>query len=580
MVSPSLSSMKLIGLAHRYGNDGPWNPFQIGFGTPPQYVRLLISTTATQPNVVVPQACNSTLPATCPDNRGKLFNKNSSSTWTDRGLFSLAIEQNLGCKATGNFGWDNVVLGLPGSQGGNIVLSDQLVAGIVSQDFFLANWGIRPHETNLTDMNHRYPSVLANLKNSSRIPSRSWGYTAGAYYRSRVSKSAFASLTFGGSDSNRYVAHNTTFNFAVDVARDLVVGVQSITTNATSQNLLGAPIKAFLDAGVPHIWLPEAACDTFQSAFNLTYNSTNGLYFVNDTTHSALLEQNPTITFTLSNDLTSNTPAINISFPYAAFDLSLTSDYPGITTNSTRYFPLRQAKNESQYTLGRTFFQEAYIVADYERSSFSVHQALFPDSQQQSLQSIAPLPGTAPITTTPSAPHLSTGVVLAISLPATVAFVLILTLVYLTRKRVLARIRQWKKSKGTICPTPRAELHQDGRAPLCEVSGLSAQPPELLGREEIAELKGRSVGPELPGTDLLKELEAGIVHELPGSAMTTPVDGAVTSEDEIEVPRTALETRANEAGVPRKEAVTQGESGISEGEIWTPSITEDFNSQI
>jgi len=42
--------------------------------------------------------------------------------------------------------------------------------------------------------------------------------------------------------------------------------------------------------------------------------------------------------------------------PYAAFDL--VADYP-LVIDSSRYFPLMRAANESQYTLGRTFLQEA-----------------------------------------------------------------------------------------------------------------------------------------------------------------------------------------------------------------------------
>jgi hypothetical protein len=62
----------------------------------------------------------------------------------------------------------------------------------------------------------------------------------------------------------------------------------------------------------------------------------------------------------------------NIVLPYTAFDLE--AKHP-IYPNSTRYFPLRRAANSSQYRLGRVFLQEAYIIADYERSAFSVHQA-------------------------------------------------------------------------------------------------------------------------------------------------------------------------------------------------------------
>jgi len=50
---------------------------------------------------------------------------------------------------------------------------------------------------------------------------------------------------------------------------------------------------------------------------------------------------------------------------YAAFDLQATYL---IYNNSTRYFPIRCAANE--YTLGRTFLQEAYVIANYEHSNF------------------------------------------------------------------------------------------------------------------------------------------------------------------------------------------------------------------
>jgi hypothetical protein len=49
-------------------------------------------------------------------------------------------------------------------------------------------------------------------------------------------------------------------------------------------------------------------------------------------------------------------------------------------TESVRYFPLKQAANETQYTLGRTFLQEVYMIADYDRGALSLFPAVFPDS--------------------------------------------------------------------------------------------------------------------------------------------------------------------------------------------------------
>ena len=94
----------------------------------------------------------------------------------------------------------------------------------------------------------------------------------------------------------------------------------------------------------------------FEHAFGLSWNDSASMYWVNDTTHQALLNENPNITFTLGNSV-SGGPTIDITLPYASFDLEAK---PPSVSNATRYFPLQQAANDSQYTLGRTFLQEAY----------------------------------------------------------------------------------------------------------------------------------------------------------------------------------------------------------------------------
>lgn len=65
---------------------------------------------------------------------------------------------------------------------------------------------------------------------------------------------------------------------------------------------------------------------------------------------------------------------MDVNLPYGAFDLQANSPF---YSNATNYFPLRRAANSTQYTLGRTYLQEAYLVVDYEQSNFSVNQAVF-----------------------------------------------------------------------------------------------------------------------------------------------------------------------------------------------------------
>lgn len=111
--------------------------------------------------------------------------------------------------------------------------------------------------------------------------------------------------------------------------RDLTVEIKSIlmTASNNSVDLLNNSISAYIDSTVPYF------------------------YLVNDTLHEYLQAQNATVVFSISN----TTQSVNISLPYAAFDLI--AEYP-LVSNTTRYFPLMRATNESQYTLGRAFLQE------------------------------------------------------------------------------------------------------------------------------------------------------------------------------------------------------------------------------
>lgn len=169
-----------------------------------------------------------------------------------------------------------------------------------------------------------------------------------------------SSLVLGGFDESRFVPHNITFNFADDSSRDLVVGLQSILISDSSSSLLSSPVLSFVDASVSHIWLPLDACRAFENAFGLLWDKTSGLYLVNDTLHDSLMARNPTVSFRLASDRTS-AQAIDITLPYASFDLQLSDTYPNVN-HSTRYFPIRRAANDTQYTLGRVFLQEAYVT--------------------------------------------------------------------------------------------------------------------------------------------------------------------------------------------------------------------------
>ena len=144
-----------------------------------------------------------------------------------------------------------------------------------------------------------------------------------------------------------------------------MVGLQSISSSISStgtnglttqqRSLLPDPILTFIDSTLPYIYLPVEACQEFEKALGLAWDSSNDVYWVNDTLHRSLLSKNLNFTFTIG-DAIAGGPTVQIALPYASFDLE-GRDSSG--ANTTRYFPLQRAVNESQYTLGRTFLQEA-----------------------------------------------------------------------------------------------------------------------------------------------------------------------------------------------------------------------------
>jgi hypothetical protein len=156
--------------------------------------------------------------------------------------------------------------------------------------------------------------------------------------------------------------NNITFAFSPADDRELIVQVDRITAGPTDTELLSSSVPMFIDSTIPYIYLPLSACELFEASFGLIWDNTTGLYLLNDTQSAILKSQNPNVTFTLRN-LTSPT-TFDITLPYSAFDL--TASYP-LVENATKYFPLKRADNSTQYTLGRTFFQEAYVPSPYPR---------------------------------------------------------------------------------------------------------------------------------------------------------------------------------------------------------------------
>lgn len=373
------------------GIDGAWSSFTLRVGTPEQNVRTFVSTASYQTWVVLPQGCEAAgSPDLCANSRGWIFDANSSSTFDRVGIYDLWIEKNLGYTGNAVYGYDTV--GLGGQGEGGPTLLNTTVGTFAVESFYLGVFGVNPKPTNFTDFSTQSPSYMSLLKEENYIPSVSFGHTAGASYRGT---GVLASLTLGGYDSSRFVENDVTWTLAVDNDRDIVVALQSISTpsmiesSPVATKLLPKPIYVYIDSTIPHIWLPVEACEQFETEFGLVYDKDTNLYLVNNTLHESLLDRDANVTFSLGESL-SGGPTVQITLPYAAFDLTAKPPYQGLSNHSL-YFPLQRAQNDTQYTLGRTFLQEAYLSVNWETAKFNVSQVSWDASAEENLVAMLPL---------------------------------------------------------------------------------------------------------------------------------------------------------------------------------------------
>ncbi|GAB7346779.1 hypothetical protein MBLNU459_g1879t1 [Dothideomycetes sp. NU459] len=523
------------------GNDGSWSSFIVRVGTPPQDFRIFPSTVGQETLIPVPEGCTSNDPSNCGGLRGVLpfqgtqgtgFLVNASSSWVSINIDTVNIEAQLGYDVNAIYGFDTVRLEVENS--GGFSQLHQVVGGIAAKSFYLGVFGLGPKPSNFSTFNDPQPSYMANLVTSKQIPSMSYGYTAGASYRY---DKVLGSLTLGGYDGSRFTPSSVSFPFSPGDSNVLQVGIQSIlgmSTLSGTINLLGTPMFSTIDSTLPYIWLPESTCDVFASAFGLVYDNSTDLYLVNDTIHSRLQDLNPTLTFVFGPSLYGGTTQ-NIVLPYAAFDLQ--ASYP-LYENATRYFPIRRAANSTQYIIGRTLLQEAYIVVDYDRSNFTVAQAVF-DNPMPSEKIIAILPPTSNSTngTSPRPRHHTTELgnrgIAAIVVCAVIALIILLGL-------SISRLRR-RRDKAEVVPSTNIDAKDTLHAPSspwthdkAEFSGENinempvSDPPEVSGETSkwkpggVQELQALGSEAELDsGHRAWAEAEGspGFVHELEADAV-------------------------------------------------------------
>ncbi|MCJ1404387.1 hypothetical protein MMC11_007612 [Xylographa trunciseda] len=522
------------------GDDGPWSTFQLRVGSPAQEVRLLASTASPVTWVVLDEVCSGQPDtSSCAEARGMTFNLNQSSTWKDQGIFDLYVEGNLNFTGNGEYGLDTVGLGLTSDIGPAV--EGQVVAGIETTEFDFGILGLNVQPTNFTNFNNPVPSFFQTLVDQKLIPSLTWSYTAGNQYSL---KKVLGSLIFGGYDSSRFTSNSLTFPFAPDSSRDIVVGVQSISsteTNGKTSELLTSGILTFIDSTVPYIYLPIDVCKQFENALGLIWDPSTELYLVSSSLHSSLLARGLNFTFTLGNTIAGGN-TVQIVLPYAAFDLTATSP---LINGTNSYFPLKRG-NDTQYTLGRTFLQEAYLTVDYQRGNFSVSQCVFVDGAQSDIRIIHPIGYVAPSndtsgsngtsgadgssTSSSSSTSFPTGAIAGVVI-AVVVLALVVILLILAYRR-----RKWPFHNRKLAGA--AELDSDavgfeadgrmlpGKYPMGNMPA-EAEADSTFNDSKI-ELDSQRIGPknELPGAPVPSSRMMGTHGELHGSDPALEMEGS------------------------------------------------------
>ena len=528
------------------GIDGPWSsfPLQVGTGNVGglQNVRVMISTAGTAIWTIHPEGCPKNYVADCNLSRGGLFLTNQSLSWAPNSIYETGLESNLGLDSSGYTGYDLATLGWQGS-GAEATYEHALIWNLADPRFWTGIFGLNPRPTNFTTFTNPQTSFMQALFDDNQIPSVSWGYTAGNRYRLN---DVYGSLTLGGYDANRFAPNDVSFDFYPDISRDLSVYLQSISTDKGSPSdlLPDGSISIFIDSTVPEIWLPESACSAFEEAFGLEYDTDSKRYLITSSQREQLLNQNAKIAFTIGPSQTGG-KTVDITLPYQAFDLQVS--FPIVVNpNTSYYFPLQRAANDTQYTLGRTFLQEAYLIADYERQNFSVSACSWDQAKVKSskvVSMISPHTNTTIKSNSKDAkdsPSLSTGAIVGVVV-GIVAAIIILCLIarffWRTKskeKRRLAEIEEKNAEAAASSATNRpiisrpmggelgdGEIHEmprDEYRP--ELDSPYKVNPNNIGYSEMEGVA--KYHPAEMGSTPLYEMAGSDVHEMPARTSRPP----------------------------------------------------------
>ncbi|CBY00135.1 hypothetical protein LEMA_P012650.1 [Plenodomus lingam JN3] len=523
------------------GMDGAWNTFSLRVGSQQTNTSVLVSTAAKHILLVDAPACAQNAQQDCEDSHGRSFNHSQSTTFQELGDYELGSDGYRGLSGTGHYGLDTVRLGADGLTLNSTTIATMGANSTLSTpaEPWLGYIGLQSQATEFPRSSTR-ESYITQLFQAMSIPSQSFGYTAGARYR--VGKEpALASLTLGGYDAARFA--DTQTNYALDSEQRPVVGLVGLSSQSPASNGFDlfkantANVAMVIDSTVAEIWFPIEICKAFEEAFGLTYDETTNLYLVDSILHARLLALNPEITFLITNTNTRDIVDSNaFLLPYAAFDLEAQPPYQNLT-EATRYFPIRRGTDQSQWILGRTFLQEAYLKVDWERSVFSVHPRVWDDRPSNISAVVSPRYGRAeddpPISSSPSYPPLSTAWIVGISFGSAI--------VCLALAAVAWWFWRWRRRRRQKVAAPAREPQPIARPetpPLNSPRGVpdGGKDVRFHAQAELPGAPNEHIERD-PFVDPKPAQAQDFFFELPGDMPVSEADGRQLSEKETMVVR-------------------------------------------
>lgn len=306
------------------GNDGNWSTFVINIAGDGkgkgQNFRVLPSTS--WKTTIIPAANNECSDEACAQRRGIMSYNGHQPTglelpsdhWTEAGYYSFPYPQwwsnetmSVPFNRSPGAYFGTTWVGLNMASNKSITFSDQYVSNYIGNEFWLGIFGLDIGELKLGASEMTFFNSLASSDTQDmNIPSQSYGFTAGAWYRKTL-----GNMVFGGYDRTRISElQRTSINMTSTSNNTLLAGVTSIgyrakqTTGAGGSSLTLSPgsttpetFLAIIDSTIPYLVLPNKICDRFAERFQLTYNNQLGLYLVNETAHDYNTQQNATVSF-------------------------------------------------------------------------------------------------------------------------------------------------------------------------------------------------------------------------------------------------------------------------------------------